>query len=252
MKATILSALLFSRMFLTYVSAFQSSLFKTPRTTIYTEISKSKDFAVEDRRVIKSLAVTLLSFIFTMISKDHIILAAPSSVLHYGTYCGPGPDRSVNTEPVDGFDSICKDHDIEYSLCQPEILPFQASALNGKETGFPTFVNQLISIRGKLPPYITYKISSIYPLYTHCIHRADTKFVRKLQALKVNDVLQHREGMFIAERYIGGRGRGNICLLGFKYGQNSDCLMSSYFLFTSVAMDLFSSDLEADAQLLNF
>jgi hypothetical protein len=52
-------------------------------------------------------------------------------------------------------------------------------------------INELISIRRKLPPSITYKIFSIYPLYTHCIHlRADAKFVQKLQVLKVNDPTQ--------------------------------------------------------------
>eukprot|EP01036_Dinobryon_divergens_P023873 gene23873-32266_t len=49
----------------------------------------------------------------------------------------------------------------------------------------------------------------------------------------------------------GVGGGGDICLLGFKFGQDSDCLISSYSLFTTVALDLFSSDLEADAQNLN-
>ena len=258
MKVTILSLLLFSIVFLMYVSAFRSPhlIIKTARTTNYIEISKRNNIPVEDRRVVyKSLVVVFLTFLFTKMSNDYIILAAPSAVIHYDIYCGPGPDRSVNTEPVDGFDSICKDHDIDYSLCQPEILHIQVSA--SKEKSFPTFINQLISIRGKLPSSITNKISSIYPLYTQCIHRADAKFVHKLRALKVNDI-KSREGIPITESRVfqqpstASTAGGNICLLGYKYGQSYDCLISSYSFFTTFAMDLFSSDLEADAHHLNF
>ena len=262
---TFVSLLLYSWTCAAYVSnvnafSFRPPYIKNAKTEFSLEISRRNIIYVKDHRVFKAFAAAFISFVITIISKDNLILVPPSAVIHYGTYCGPGPDRSVNTEPVDGFDSICKDHDIDYSLCQPEILHFQVNSINVYENSFPTFINQLISIRGKLPPSIIHKITSTYPAYTQCIHRADAKFVHKLRALKVNDVLNSRDGISIKESEAlkakpttasAAGAVGNICLLGFKYGQDSDCLISSYSLFTTVALDLFSSDLEADAQNLN-
>ena len=261
MRVIIIVSLLLYSLYSRVCAAYARYLhFKTTRTDISLEISRSNINKEDHYRVINAFAAAIFSFVITITSKDNLILVAPSSVIHYGTYCGPGPDRSVNTEPVDGFDSICKDHDIDYSLCQPEFLHYQVNSIHKYENTFPPYINQLISIRGKLPPSIIYKISSTYPSYTQCIHRADAKFVQKLRALKVNDVLHSEEGVSMKQRRTNpitasatatGGGGGDICLLGFKFGQDSDCLISSYSLFTTVALDLFSSDLEADAQNLN-
>ena len=206
-------------------------------------IEKDKD----NIKILKHLAAKLAIISLSLWAmKDWVVVAEPSSLLHYGTYCGPGPDRSVNTKPLDAFDSICRVHDIDYSLCQPEwgssLIPVELPA------AFP--MNQFVSIRGKLPSLLNHEISLINPSYINCIHRADKRLVQKLRALEAMTKSRQVEASFSSQP-VKEQLNPKTCLLGIKYGNDGSCFLSSYSFFTSIALDLFSSDLEADEKNLD-
>lgn len=179
---------------------------------------------------------------------DSIILGSPQSISHYGTYCGPGPDRSVNTRPLDALDSICKDHDIEYSLCMPETDGIASQKVNS----FPRYMNQLISIRGKLPMPISKELSTMFPVYTSCIHRADAKLVRKVTALISRDgILLRNSPPLLSKPDSEAPQEPNICLIGIKMNTESTCLVTAGTIVSLAALDLFQADLLADAANLD-
>jgi hypothetical protein len=163
-------------------------------------------------------------------SQEYFILPHPNSLLHYGTYCGPGPDRSVNSKPMDAIDAVCLDHDIDYNMCLPE-------------DEIPKYMNQLISIRGKIPSFLSKDLSTKYETYNHCIHRADLKLVKKLEILESNI-----QSLGLARDVEGRITINNMCAVGLNLGGSTNplCFLSTHKMFTSLAVNLFSSDLEVD------
>ena len=249
-----------------YVNRFLNSGRKSSMLKNPTFLENSSSIGKKREPII--LFLTFIGVFLSMrYTEDFIILPTPISLIHYGTYCGPGPGRLINSPPVDAIDSICKVHDMDYDLC----LPF--SEENNYKGKFPSFINQLISIRGILPPPIRVILKDNYKGYTNCIHRADRKLVSKLEILKnyyskdnidPTFCFQFIRNCLTTESKASKKSiiinsydptDSTTCAIGLKAGGGSNsnkmCLISSRSLFISLALDLFDSDIQSDKTIFD-
>eukprot|EP01031_Cornospumella_fuschlensis_P029594 gene29594-35724_t len=96
-----------------------------------------------------------------------------NSILGYGRYCGPGPDEALwsSLKPLDGMDTACFEHDDAYRICLNTL---------SEEIGYdaPTFLHQIMPMRGYLPTQLTKAVLSRIPKYAACMHHADKALVK--------------------------------------------------------------------------
>jgi hypothetical protein len=144
-------------------------------------------------------------------------------------------------KPVDNFDSFCERHDQDYRICLDELKD---------RIGFPvpTFVHQIMAIRGLIPHFIRDSVFGYAPQYLQCMHDADAAFVNALDNSLENDVVPvwWKNKQLAPDGAEGVNEYHEACSLGIPWLRY--CIVSPKMFFQMVA-EMFRISIHSDLHI---
>eukprot|EP01040_Poterioochromonas_malhamensis_P007050 gene7050-7610_t len=103
-----------------------------------------------------------------------------NNLISYGRFCGAGPDREIfhKFQPIDSFDTACRQHDADYDICY-NVLQEEV----GKNVEIPSLINQIMALRGWIPflGSVKSQVFGRYSNYLRCMHHADRQLIHSIQ-----------------------------------------------------------------------
>lgn len=108
------------------------------------------------------------------------VIPDQNNLISYGRFCGAGPDREIfhKFQPIDSFDTACRQHDADYDICY-NVLQEEV----GKNVEIPSLINQIMALRGWIPflGSVKSQVFGRYSNYLRCMHHADRQLIHSIQ-----------------------------------------------------------------------